>query len=319
VGWKKDAGEEFAHVLGDMNQYGFSFKMDRLLKAGMVLADMKNIKFATESFTPDQADRIEEHWPAIKRYLPFAAKLLRSFGFDKSTLTAENVIIPVAYYAKVRNLRASYVVRNGDYDDRERVRAFVVRSLLKGSFWTGAVDAILLEIRRILSEPGLNQFPLTEVNAAMVGLKKPLTFSDEEIDRLLSIRYGQRAVTLVLSLLYPGIELNEKYHQDHVFPRGLLSDRRLRKAGLDDDEIARILQRRDQLPNLQLLRGELNQEKSRKHPAQYIASINPPIKRQQYLEFHDLEGIPGDLHEVSAFFANRKSMMRDRLKALLGS
>lgn len=221
LNWKYDARQEFAEAVRSLNSYGFEFKKDRVLKAAMVLSDMTNIKFTATNFRPDQASKIESDWKEVKRCLPIAAKLLRSFGLNQSNLTAENVIIPVAYYIRSRQLRENYVGLHAHYSDRERVRSFVIRSLLKGSFWTGAVDGILTEIRRIFQENEGKGFPLEDIDNVLSRSKKPLTFSDEEIEVLLDTRWGHRPAMLLLSLLYPGVDLTEQYHQDHVFPRAV--------------------------------------------------------------------------------------------------
>jgi hypothetical protein len=317
LNWKQDARREFTDAIKSVNDHGFSFTKDRILKSAMVLADMDNIKFTAASFTPDQAQKIEDHWSVVRRCLPIAAHLLKSFGLDYSNLTAENVIIPVAYYIKVRNLKDSYVVTHANYEDRKRVRSFVIRSLLKGSFWTGAVDSILLEMRKILQRPGLKTFPIGDIERAMARLKKPLTFSADEVDHLLDIRYGRRSAALVLSLLYPGVDLTETYHQDHIFPRSRLTESRLSRAGLKTQDIATILMERDKLPNLQLLRGELNIEKSRKLPRDYVRTIRPLSRREAYLRLHDLEQLPGDVDGVIAFFHMRRAIMQERLLALV--
>jgi hypothetical protein len=315
--WKRDARCEFAEAVRSVNQHGFSFTKDRVLKSAMVLANMDNIKFKAASFTPDQTLKVEDQWPLIKRCLPIAAHLLSSFGLDQGNLTAENVIIPIAYYVKARGLKDSYVLTNANYEDRERIRSFVIRSLLKGSFWTGAVDSILIDIRKILQQPNLKAFPIEDIERAMARLKKPLTFSSNEIEILLDTGYGRRSTTLVLSLLYPGVDLTEAYHQDHVFPRGLLTEPRLVRAGLNSNDVATILRQRDQLSNLQLLRGELNIEKSHKLPSDYVATIRPASKRQDYLSSHDLEVLPSDVTGVLAFFAKRRAIMSKRLRSLV--
>jgi hypothetical protein len=223
---------------------------------------------------------------------------------------------------KARNLSDAYVTRNTDYADRERVRSFVVRSLLKGSFWTGAVDQILTMIREVITDANersnAREFPLADIETRLARIKKPLTFSDDEVDHLLKTRYGRRNTTLVLSMLYPGVDLTEVYHQDHVFPRALLTETRLRRAGLVDEDAQEIVRTRDDLPNLQLLRGSLNLEKARTPPYDYIRMIRPVNKRQQYLANNDLEGVPSKLGEVAAFLDERREIMRERLAGILG-
>ena len=321
TGWKKlDARREFSAAQASANQYGFSFKKDRILKAALVLSDLDDIKFKAESFKADNAIEIERHWPKVKAALPVAAALLRSFGLGESTLTAENVVIPVAYYVKHRSLKLNYVTLHATSEDRERIKRFALRSLLKGAFWTGAVDPILLACRRAIQQHGSKQFPLAEIEKSVsrTAGSKRLQFGDEEVDALLNTKYGRRTAALVLSLLYPGVRITDLYHQDHVVPTTMLRESKLKSLGLSDGEIRLILDYRDMVPNLQLLPGTQNIEKSKKPLEEYLKTIKPVGKRHHYCDFHDLTFIPKDGAEFLAFFEARRATMRERLLGELG-
>lgn len=320
TGWKQlDARREFAALQYAVNSYGFSFKKDRILKTAMVLSNLEDIKFKAESFKAHNAIEIEAHWPKVRSALPVAAALLRSFGLDETTLTAENAIIPVAYYALHRGLKANYISLHGTSNDRERIKRFVLRSLLKGSFWTGAVDPILLACRKAIQQHGAKQFPLAEIEDGIRrSTKKTLRFTDAEVEELLNTRYGRRTTALVLSLLYPGARLTDVYHQDHVIPRTLLRESRLRTVGVTSEEISLIMDRRDTVPNLQLLPGPQNMEKSKKSLNQYLQGIKPVAKRRHYIDFHDLVVIPNDASDFLKFYDARRTVMRDRLRRELG-
>ena len=144
--------------------------------------------------------------------------------------------------------------------------------------------------------------------------KKTLRFTKEEIEELLDSRYGRRTTALVLSLLYPGARLTDLYHQDHVVPRSVLRESRLKGEGLSELDMQAIAARRDRVPNLQLLPAPQNVEKSKKSLREYLYTIKPLSKRQHYLDFHDIVFVPKDVTEFLRFYEARREVMRQRLQ-----
>ena len=48
---------------------------------------------------------------------------------------------------------------------------------------------------------------------------KSLLFGEEEIDELVEMRYGDKRLFALLSLLFPFVDVtNHHFHIDHVFP-----------------------------------------------------------------------------------------------------
>src|SRR5207247_2166162 len=120
-------------------------------------------------------------------------------------LTAENVIIPVAYYVRKFQLPDQYLTAPDKHEDREMIRSWVVRSLLRAGFWTGAVDSVLLESRNVIrqhAEHGGTGFPVAAIEAALEGKNKSLRFTEGEVEELLKASYTSPRSILLLSLLY---------------------------------------------------------------------------------------------------------------------
>ena len=319
VGWKKhDAQTEFKDCVRQMNEHGFHFTHDRVLKAGMVLAQLDDIKFKAANFKKDNALKIEAQWPQVKKSLTIAAALLQDFGLDEQTLTAENAIIPVAYYLKLSGRTDLYRKSMTWQEDRANLRKFVLLTLLKSGFWTGAVDQILTTIRTVIDSKGTAAFPLADILTSLSKIGKPLDFTEAEITGLLNAKYKQRNTTLILSLLYP-VSLTDPNHQDHIVPRARLVESRLKQLKIPQREIALALDRRDRLPNLQLLHGRLNLEKSAKPITEFVSKITPATKRQYYVDLHDLGKLPKDEREFNRFYLARERAMKARLKKILTS
>lgn len=320
--WKdRDARDAVYRLVDELNKkrFGFSFPKDMVLKACLVLADIPDVGFKVKNFDAANMHAIEIKWDEIARALDLAARLLADFGFSEKTLTANNVLIPVAYYLMKRGAPSSYLTASGEAEDRERVWSWVVRSLVKAGIWGSGLDSLLRTLREVLKDAPLKKaFPLEDIESAMVPLGKSLRFDEEEIDSILESQYGRQGTFAILSLLYPGLDLRNEFHQDHVFPRSMFTRKKLRDAGVPDEKVEKYLGMVDQLPNLQLLLGPLNQEKLDKLPHAWLAMAMPdPTQRASYLTRHDLVELPESVVDFDKFFEARKARMKSRLVALL--
>ncbi|PRQ09544.1 DUF262 domain-containing protein [Enhygromyxa salina] len=323
--WKeRDAREEIHSLVDDLNKtgLGFRFPKDLVLKAALMLTDIPEVQFKVTNFTADNMAKIERRWDEIERALQIAASLLASFGFSDQNLTANNVILPVSYYVMARGLGESFLTGRSSSEDRERIRLWVVRTLVKRGVWGSGLDTLLKAIRgamRRAIDGGATQFPTEAIEAAMRERGKHLRFDEEELDALLETRYQDRGTFALLSLLYPGADLRAELHIDHVFPRSLLRVARLKKAEVEEAHHGEISGLKDMLPNLQLMDGSLNVQKSDKLPKTWLASVHHTDTDQgYYLAKHDLGTLPADATEFLDFFSARRERMKEKLRAKLG-
>lgn len=319
--WKgRDARQEVYGLVDEMNKsgYGFAFPKDLVLKAALVLADIPDVAFKVTNFNTDNMTKIESKWDTISRSLKLGAQLLADFGFSHRTLTANNVLIPIAYYLMLRGVKDNYLTHLAEADDREKVRTWAVRSLVKAGIWGSGLDTLLRAVRDVLSKEGKSGFPLAQVEAAMVPLGKALRFEEDELDALLESEYGHRGTFAILSLLYPGHDLRNEFHEDHVFPKSLFKRKQLAAAGLSAEQVEECLAQVNLLPNLQLLEGPFNVQKSAKLPHDWIKGQFPDeVARNAYAAKHDLGVIPGDLAGFGAFLDARRARLASRLRKLL--
>lgn len=95
----------------------------------------------------------------------------------------------------------------------------------------------------------------------MTAVGKGLAFDGAEIDELLNLKYCGQRTFAVLSVLYPGLDLGKKFHEDHIFPKSRFTKKRLAAAGIPADQIDDYLNSVNLLPNLQLLAGTANIER----------------------------------------------------------
>jgi hypothetical protein len=321
--WQElDAREEVRSLVSEINSNAgrqFSFSKDVVLKTALTIADV-DVRFKVTNFTQGNMARVEAAWPQIKGALLRAATLLQQFGYNERNLTANSVIVPVAHYLHLRGAGDSYLDSTADAADRLALQRWVTRSLVKRGIWGSGLDTLLTRIRDVLRTNSTNGFPVAAVEEAMAAVGKSLAFDNAEIDELLNLKYAGQRTFSVLSVLYPGLDLSKKFHEDHIFPKSRFTRKKLLDAGIPLDKIDDYLAAVNLLPNLQLLAGTANIEKQDSLPAEWIDTAFPgEDKRATYLAENDLDGLPLDLADFTSFFEQRKQRIRTRLLAALGT
>ena len=317
-----DAREEVRSLVSDLNSNAgrqFSFSKDVVLKTALTIADV-DVRFKVTNFTQSNMAKVEEAWPQIKGALLRAATLLQQFGYNERNLTANSVIVPLAHYLPLRGASDSYLDSTANAADRLALQRWVARSLIKRGIWGSGLDTLLTRIRDVLRDNAGFDFPVAAVEEAMATTGKSLAFDNAEIDELLNLKYGGQRTFSVLSVLYPGLDLGKKFHEDHIFPKSRFTKKKLTEVGIPVERIDDYLGAVNLLPNLQLLAGTANIEKQDALPANWIEAAFPSEeKRATYIAENDLDDLPLDLVEFSEFFEKRKQRVRSRLIAALGA
>jgi hypothetical protein len=316
-----DAREEVRALVQELNTGGsreFSFSKDMALKTALLIAGV-DVRFRVSNFTQDNMKKVEAAWDQTRDSLLRAATLTDMFGFSSRALTADSVVVIIAYYLHRRSLGDSYLHSAADSADRLKMQKWVIRSLLKRGIWGSALDTLLTRLRRVIDENGQHGFSADALERDMAALGKSLTFDPTEIDELLQMRYGGQRTFSVLSLLYPGLDFSKEFHEDHIFPRSRFTAKRLAEAGIPEDQIENYRGTVDCLPNLQLLGGVPNVEKRAKLPTYWLKTAFSSDEQQAaYMHDNDLDGLPLDLAAFLDFYDKRKERMRQRLLKILG-
>ena len=315
-----DAREAVQGLVDELNRmgHGFSFTKDIVLKAGLMLGEIGSVQFRVTNFNQVNMTILEERWESIESALRLAARLLADFGFSERTLSANSVLLPIAYYVQHRSLRDDYRTGTVHRDDRETLRLWVIRSLLSSGVWGSGLDTLLGALRTTIRESGDTGFPVAAIERTMAPRGKSLRFEADEIDDLADSLYGSRNVFPLLALLNPGVDLRQEFHVDHIFPRKQLSMAALRRRGLTSEHIGEVQQRMNGLANLQLLRGTLNIQKSDALPMAWVRDQLPvETARQAWLAGHDMHDLPEDVADFVAFFDARRSRVSERISRVL--
>ena len=313
-----DAREAIHGTVDEINRTGdgFGFSKDFLLKAGLMLAGVGSVRFKVTNFNRENMKLLEDQWDSITRAVRTAVELVARFGFSRGSLTANNAVLPIAYYLYHRGTPAGFLTQAAYREDRDAIRSWLIRSLLKRGIWGSGLDSLLTALRSVIKEHGGEVFPSAKLEAAMRARGKSLTFEEEEYQDLVESK--DRTFTL-LALLYPVVDLRTvKFHIDHIFPKSRFSSKRLRKAEVSEDDIPGFQDRADRLPNLQLLVGEKNESKSDKLPKQWMVETFG-AKATEYAKRHDLGEVPADMTGFNAFYEARRDRLLAKLRELLGA
>lgn len=320
--WKQiDARSVIHKCVDELNKIGtgFSFSQDFALKAGLMLSNISSVGFKVENFTAQNMAALEEQWPSIRSALNRTVELVASFGLNGQTLRADSALLPIAYYLHHAGVPSNYVTHSSFSEDRERIRRWLIHSLLKASgIWGSGLDTLLTALRDEIQREGDNGFPEASLRRVMSQRGKSLTFEIEEIEELLHLKYGDKRTFPLLSLLLPFVDLRNQFHVDHIFPITRFTRPKLQNIGFDPEEAEEIQRMANRLPNLQLLEGPMNNEKRARLPAEWVREyFKDENFRKTYLSNHLLHDLPENISEFRSFYEMRQKKLRPLIEQLL--
>jgi hypothetical protein len=316
-----NARDEIHGLVDELNGIGQGFNMskDQVLKAGLLLSDISGIEFRVTNFNAPNMATLEERWPQVKDALRIAAMLMAKFGYSQHTLSTHNVMLPIAYHIAHRQLNESFVESTYHREEREQIRMFVVRSLMKRGLWSYGLDTLLRRFREAIRNNESAEFPVEKIEREMAPLGKSLQFDEEELEELLDMHFHDGRLFSVLNLLYPGLVHWYKFHIDHVFPRKFFGHRELRNVGIPGDKIELYLDRVNRLPNMQILPSIENTQKGGMMPNDWMERyFQSKEDLDRYCSQHDLGEVPHDLNRFLEFYDARREKMARKLRNILG-
>lgn len=312
-----DARKEIHNLVDELNQVrnGFGITKDFVLKAGLMLTDIASVGFKVENFTHENMARLEKDWADIRRALVLTVQLAASFGLDYQTLRAVSALLPIAYYLFGKKAPENFLTHSQFSADRRRIKGWLFRSLLKASgIWGSGLDTLLTALRSTIREGGFTAFPEQALQETMAKRGKALLFGEEEIDDLADLPYSDRRTFLLLSLLYPFVDLSNQFHVDHVFPASRFTYAKLKKEGLVDSRIFQFIDASNRLANLQLLEGRINNEKRAQLPSDWLRQRFPSEEeRRHYCLLHDLNDVSESIEQFDEFYAARRAKLRGKI------
>ena len=302
------ADEQMEDLLESLNQHGFSFDRDFVLKTCLVVLD-QGARYEVAKFRkPGIREDIEARWDQVKNAIQDVLDYVRGKTFIKcdKALPTYLVLIPLVY------LRFHFPVA---WRDARGVDSYLLRCSLAGAF--GGMPDNLLD-RLVKKIAGLKAFDLDEMFGVIRTQGRSLELTE---DRFWNLGYGSDAIHLLFNLWYRDFNYTPAYENnlpqvDHIFPRSKLSDIKV----VNPETGRRVMKYRDrdrnQLANCMLLTREENGggHKADQTPDEWFAN-----KTGEYLAMHL---IPTDsalwrMERFEDFIAERKKLIRRRFGSLL--
>lgn len=319
-----DARKEVRQLVDDLNRIGpgLGLTKDFVLKAGLMLTDIASVGFEVRNFTHANMAILEENWQKVRDALVETVQSVTGFGFDSNSIRASSALLPIAYYLYQLGAPRDFDRHERYQADREAIRGWLIRSILKASgIWGSGLDTLLTALREVLRETNNGYFPAAEMRRVMEQRGKSLKFVHEEVEDLADMGIGDRRVFALLSLLSPFIDLqNHHFHIDHVFPKSRFTITGLRAAGVSEEQIESFIDRANRLPNLELLDGAINREKQAKLPGEWMDEHFPDDQaRQHYCDLYHLGDVPRQITDFDKFYEARRERLQKHIAKLVNT
>jgi uncharacterized protein with ParB-like and HNH nuclease domain len=313
--WKThDAREEVYRLVETLNNEcgSFSFSKDFVLKTSLVFSG-GDVRFKAKNIR--KREGLEDNWTDVARCLTVTAALLNDFGFDRLTLTATNAAIPIAYYLYRRNLDDDYRTRPEYAEDRERIRRWLLISLLARIFG-GQSDRLLTDLRRFLLNVGPNT-PFPEEALDHYLRRRGMSFSLEQVDALVNeTTLRDPNAFLLLSLLAPGLNRQDgSFRICYLHAPSQSTMPRLSAVGMTLQQIAWAQRHWNHLSNLSLLPDNLIGHQPNAPLSDWLAHNDDPdqARRLALIPSTDLE-----LGSFQQFYEARRQVLIAELRQRLG-
>ncbi len=315
-----DAREEITEFVDEVNSIGSGFRINKdfVLKSALVLTDFTDIAFKVDNFNKPNMMKIESNWENIKKAIRQAVYLVSSFGYTGETLSSNNALIPIAYYLLSIGVPDNFVYSGNTKDNREKIKKWLILSLLKKAF-SGQPDNVIRPIRDIIKHNETKQFPINEIVEKFKGTNKSIQFSmDDIMEYLLKLKYGKSETLSVLMLLYPSLDFSNKFHEDHIYPKSKFKRAYLKKMGVAEENIDAYVSLVNNISNLQLLPALLNTEKSDTDFDVWFEKQNQADNSKIY--YRDINHLPNMIYSYENFLdfiEKRKLLLKEKLTEIL--
>ena len=167
-------------------------------------------------------------------------------------------------------------------------------------------------------ETNYTDFPLEMIIDKFRGTNKSIIFNIDDIENLFFYKYGQNYTYSILAILYPTLDFSNKFHMDHIHPKGTFNEKKLKKLGIPEEKIEFYMDEYNYLANLQLLEGTTNIEKSDSDFKEWLKKTYPDeIERKDYMRKHYIPDIDMSINNFEEFIKKREQLMAEEFKKLL--
>lgn len=298
---------------------GFDFGNEYLMRCCLILSDGP-VLYKVNSFKSENVKKIQDEWPKIAEAIGKTVDLLVEFGFNRSVLTSQNATIIIAYY----------IYKGGDQTTQSRagIRKYLIHALLNRIYST-AQEQLIGTLRNyfrkeVISETGAieykgrhGSFSFEQVLNVTLPQQLSLAVTPADIERFLQSTKGPTSFFL-LSLLYPQLRYNEvAFHQDHIHPAAGFTDDQFEEVRIPTDQWQAWRDRRDCVPNLQLMEGKKNISKNAA-PLKVWFELKSGMDQSKFVNDNYFPPAIGlEFKDFMVFFDKRKEILRSELTKVL--
>jgi len=247
----EEAEENMNELLDRLNQSGYEFTRDFVLKTCLALLD-KGARYNVEKFRDGETkELLIEKW----KELSAAIRSVRDFLYGNTFIRSDKALpsylglIPLIYF------RYKFPDEWKSAKDLDR---YILRTLVTGAF-SGTPDNLIDKCTRKIKQDG--NFDVNELFAVIRADGRNLDITS---DTILNLAYGSKDIHLLFNLWYREFNYQPSYennlpHVDHIFPQSLLKTIKDVNPDSGKKNILRYkADQRDQIANCMLLTAEEN-------------------------------------------------------------
>ena len=306
-----EADESLEELLQTLNQSGYVFERDFVLKSSLVMLG-HGAKYDVAKFrNPDIREEFVSKWPQLSD----AIRGVRDFLYGKTFLRSDKAVpsylslIPLIYFRYRFPDKWAAAARREDY---------ILRTMLTGAF-SGTPDNLIDRCVKAILERG--DFDGEEMFQIIRADGRSL---DVTRSTILGTRYGKAQSHLIFNLWYrdfdyePALEGNLP-QQDHIFPQWALRNEKTLSPTTHRTVMKYDAAERDQIANLALLTAKENgfTGKSGQLPEQWLP--DQVAKDPYYLQRHLIPADPElwKLSNYEKFIEARRSLILEKFRPYL--
>lgn len=301
--FKSEIREKMENFVDNLSNEGYScIGRDQVLKTCLLLSDCNHV-FKLNNFSKANIRKIEDNWERITESITDAVKQLTSLGF-KNQLSSGYIASIVAYYlSKTQSKKLSK-------EDKDSIAMFVRIAQIRG-FFSAGLDTKLARCKDCFEAADSREIVnfsefLKNANKNLEGFAIQKTDVEWYVD---NVKYGSGALLPLMQLLYPNLNYGTtNFHVDHIYPKSKFTTK---NAALPEGYVGK----ENNLFNLQLLEGTVNEEKKAKDPSVWLED---EFKTLEKIEKYKADNyIPQNCslkwEELPSFEVNRKALIISKL------
>lgn len=323
---ERDAREEITSFVDEINDLGsgFNFTKDFVLRAALVIQDdFESIQFKAANFNRQNMRVIETNWDDISGAIKSSISLVSKFGYQDRNLPQHLPIIPIAHYLRKKPLdyRRKLIDRSQRApfpEEYTNIKNYLIVSMLKLVFSKNPEESLIRMREIIKTENG--RFPIDSIKESFTGISNSLYFNDDDIQFLLEYEYSDKPTFSILALFYPHYNFTNYYHIDHIYPESLFKKSKLRQLGITDPRMQnRFIELFNTIPNLQIIEGQKNLEKSKKIPSEWLNNdFSSDNERTVYRRAHYIpEDLELNMENFEELHSQRNELLKQQFKRIL--